>query len=157
VACRIHHTPDLRWLRGEVEEHLGEVEEEAEQICPICYDAVNDSESCHFACCMQKSFHIACVQHANISSLVVCLDCGTTPDTTLADPDVMAEGMTATAIATEFQSIVAELVRHRASTVASGVVAVARAAATHGLGGGTDLARVQLKGREKVKWLERSP
>jgi hypothetical protein len=37
-----------RWLRGEVEEH-GEVEEEAEKICPICYDAMDGSKSCHFA------------------------------------------------------------------------------------------------------------
>jgi hypothetical protein len=37
-----------------VEEH-GEVEEEAEQICPICYDAVDGSKSCRFACCMQKN------------------------------------------------------------------------------------------------------
>ena len=49
--------------------------------------------------------------------------------------------------------------RHRCRSLdaPAGVVAVARAVATHGLGGGTDLARVQLKGREKVKWLERSP
>jgi hypothetical protein len=43
-----------RWLRGEAEEH-GEVEEEAEQICPICYDAVGDSKSYRFACCMQTA------------------------------------------------------------------------------------------------------
>ena len=33
-------------------EEQGEVEEEAEQICPICYDAMDDSKSCHFACCI---------------------------------------------------------------------------------------------------------
>jgi hypothetical protein len=87
-----------------------QVEEEAEQICPICYDAVlDDSKSCRFACCMQKSFHIDCVQQANLPSLAACPDCGTTPDTMPADPDVMAEGMTA--IAAEFQSIAADLVR----------------------------------------------
>ena len=73
-----------------MEEH-GEVEEEAEQICPICYDAVDDSKSCRFACCMQKSFHIDCVQQANLPSLAACPDCGTTMP---ADPDVIAEGLT---------------------------------------------------------------
>ena len=92
-----------------MEEQLGEVEEEAEQICPICYDAVDGSRSCHFACYMQKSYHIDCVQRANLPSLAACPDCGTTPDTMPADPDVMAEGMTA--IAAEFQSIAADLVR----------------------------------------------
>ena len=98
-----------RWLRGEVEEQHGEVEEEAEQICPICSDAVDDSKSCHFACCMHTSFHIDCVQQANLPSLAACPDCGTTPDIMPADPDVTAEGMTA--MAAEFQSIAAELVR----------------------------------------------
>ena len=60
---------------------------------------------------MQKSFHIDCVQQANLPSLAACPDCacGTAPDTMPADPDVMAEGMTA--IAAEFQSIAADLVR----------------------------------------------
>jgi len=58
---------------------------------------------------MQKSFHIDCVQQANLPSLAACRDCGTAPDTMPADPDVMAEGMTA--IAAEFQSIAADLVR----------------------------------------------
>ena len=49
---------------------------------------------------MQKSFHIDCVQQANLPSLATCPDCGTAPDTMPADPDVMAEGMTA--IAAEF-------------------------------------------------------
>ena len=98
-----------RWLRGKAEEQE-EVEEEVEQICPICYNTVDDSKSCCFACCMQKSFHIDYVQHANLPSLVACPDCGTAPDTMPADPDVMAEGITA--IATEFQGIAAELVRH---------------------------------------------
>jgi hypothetical protein len=70
---------------------------------------LDDSKSCRFACCMQKSFHIDCVQQANLPSLAACPDCGTTPDTMPADPDVMAEGMTA--IAAEFQSIAADLVR----------------------------------------------
>jgi hypothetical protein len=95
-------------LRGEAEEH-GEVEEEAEQICPICYDAVDGSKSCRFTCCIQKSFHIDCVQQANLPSLAACSDCDTTPDTMPADRDVMAEGMTA--IAAEFRSIAADLVR----------------------------------------------
>ena len=60
---------------------------------------------------MQKSFHIDCVLQANLPSLAACPDCGTTPDTMPADPDVMAEGMTA--IAAEFQSIAADLVRPR--------------------------------------------
>ena len=88
------------WLRSvEAEEH-GEIEEEAEQICPICSDAVDDNKSCRFACCMQNSFHIECVQQANLPSLAACPDCGTAPDTMPADPDVTAKGMTA--IATEF-------------------------------------------------------
>jgi len=60
-------------------------------------------------CCMQKSFHIDCVQQANLPSLTACPYCGTAPDTMPADPDVMAEGMMA--IAAEFQSIAADLVR----------------------------------------------
>jgi hypothetical protein len=60
---------------------------------------------------MQKSFHIDCVQQANLSSLAACPYCGIAPDTMPADPDVMAEGMTA--IAAEFQSIAADLVRPR--------------------------------------------
>ena len=108
-----------------MEEH-GEVEEEAEQICPICYDAVlDDSKSCRFACCMQKSFHIDCVQQANLPSLAACPDCSTAPDTMPADPDVMAEGMTA--IAAEFQSIAADLVRpHPTNSVWCVVTEVAR-------------------------------
>ena len=94
-----------------MEEH-GKVEEKAEQICPICYDAVlDDSKSCRFACCMQKSFHIDCVQQANLPSLATCSDRGTAPDTMPVDPDVMAEGMTA--VAAEFQSIAADQVRPR--------------------------------------------
>jgi hypothetical protein len=92
-------------------EEQDEVEEQAEQICSICYDAVDGSKSCRFACCMHKSFHIECVQQANLPSLTAYPDCGTTPDTMPADPDVMAEGMTA--IAAEFQSIAADLVRPR--------------------------------------------
>ena len=60
---------------------------------------------------MQKSYHIDCVQRANLPSLAACPDCSTAPDTMPADPDVMAEGMTA--IAAEFQSIAADLVRPR--------------------------------------------
>ena len=61
---------------------------------------------------MQKFFHIDCVQRANLPSLAACPYCGTAPNTILpADPDVMAEGMTA--IAAEFQSIAADLVRPR--------------------------------------------
>jgi hypothetical protein len=69
---------------GEVEEH-GEVEEEAEKICLICYDAVDGSKSCRFACCMRcgRSFHIDCVQRANLPSLVARPDCGTAPNTIL--------------------------------------------------------------------------
>ena len=60
---------------------------------------------------MQKSFHIDCVQQANLPSLAACPDCGTALDTMPADLDVLAEGMTA--IAAEFQSTAADLVRPR--------------------------------------------
>ena len=72
---------------------------------------LDDSKSCRFAWCIQKSFHIDCVQQANLPSLATCSDRGTAPDTMPVDPDVMAEGMTA--VAAEFQSIAAELVRPR--------------------------------------------
>jgi hypothetical protein len=62
-------------------EEQGEVEEEAEKICSICSDAVDDSKSCRFACWMYTSFRSDYVQQANLPSLTACPDCGTTPDT----------------------------------------------------------------------------